>query len=251
MAIWALSDLHLSFSVPEKSMEVFGPAWKNYTEKVEHFWKLKVAKEDLILIAGDISWAMRPEEALIDLEWIHALPGTKVIIKGNHDFWWPSATKLAKILPPSIHFIQNNAFHWNEVAIGGSRLWDSSEYRFDSLISFQENPRAKKKSEEELQRAQKEEEKIFMRELERLKLSLSCLNPKAPIKIAMTHYPPIGNDLLPSLASQILEQYGVQICVFGHLHSVKKEKPLFGKARDVHYFLTSCDYLDFSPLCIF
>lgn len=230
-------------------MEAFGPLWKNYAERIEISWRKKISSEDLVLIAGDISWAMRLEEAVIDLRWIDALPGTKVMIKGNHDFWWSSLSKLNKVMPPSIHCIYNNAFTWKGVTVGGTRLWDTKEYRFDSLIHFVENPATKQQT-VDAEKKEEEDERIFLRELERLKLSLKMLDPSAKIRIAMTHYPPIGADLKPSRAAEILEEYKIDFSIFGHLHSLKKDKPLFGEARGIRYFLTSCDYLDFEPIMI-
>ena len=243
MSVWALSDPHLALSVPSKSMEVFGPKWRRYAERIRDGWHQKVGPEDLVLIPGDISWAKKLEEALIDLEWIDALPGTKVILKGNHDYWWPSSSKLVQSLPPSIHFIYNNAFQWQDIAIGGSRLWDTDEYNFNGYIEFQENPLSKEKEPHP-----EEDQKIFARELERLKLSLSQLDPKAKVRIALTHYPPIGADLKPSLTSNILESFNIQYCVFGHLHNVKPHSLPFGAARGVNYIFASCDYLDFIPV---
>ncbi len=228
-------------------MAVFGPAWVEYTDKIAHFWKTRIAKEDLVLLPGDISWAMRIEEADADLRWIDALPGTKLLLRGNHDYWWSSNAKMQKTLPPTIHFIHNNSFTWGDVAIGGSRLWDTPEYNFQAFVEFRDNPRAKPPAPVK----KEEEEKIFLRELDRLRLSLSQLDPRAKIKIAMTHYPPIGADLQPSRASQILEEFGISICVFGHLHNLKKEcLPLFGTARGIRYELTSCDVIDFMPVKI-
>ena len=225
-------------------MEAFGPLWAGYTEKIEKHWRELISPDDLVLVPGDISWAMRLDDALVDLRWIDALPGTKVLIKGNHDYWWSSKTKLMKVMPPSIHVIQNDVFNWKDVTIGGSRLWDSDEYRFNHLVHFQENPSATKEVP-----SKEEDRKIFDRELERLKLSLKQLNPSSTLRIALTHYPPIGTDLAPSRASAILEENGIQICVFGHLHSLKKTSaPLFGEIRGVRYILSSCDYLDFIPL---
>jgi predicted phosphohydrolase len=243
MKIWALADLHLAISVPSKTMEVFGPAWHRYMERIAENWRAVVQPDDLVLIPGDICWAMRLDEAVIDLKWIDALPGTKVILRGNHDYWWSSASKMAKVMPPSIHFIHNSVFNWNGVTIGGSRLWDSHEYQFGSIVQMRENPLAAPREEKE-----DESEKIFVRELERLKLSLSQLDPKANLRIAMTHYPPIGLDLKPSRASQILEEYKIDICLFGHLHNIAATQPLFGEARGVEYLFTSCDYLNFHPL---
>lgn len=248
MSVWALSDPHLAFGVPSKTMEAFGPSWKQYAEKIQAHWKKLIGPDDLVLLPGDISWAMTLDVALVDLCWIDALPGTKVILRGNHDYWWSSASKLAKAMPPSIHFIHNNIFLWNGIAIGGSRLWDTPEYSFNKFVEFQENPRARIKTPEELAHEKEEEERIFIRELERLKLSLSLLPKAAKLKIAMTHYPPIGADLAPSRASDILETFKIDICVFGHLHNVRRGSLPFGEARGVKYLFTSCDYLDFTPM---
>jgi hypothetical protein len=245
MKIWAISDPHLSFSVPEKNMTVFGPLWDQYIDKMEIHWRRLVSNEDLVLIPGDISWAMRLEDALVDLNWIDNLPGIKVILKGNHDYWWSSNAKMAKVMPPSIYFLSKNALTFDGIAIGGARLWDSQEYRFDTVIAYQENPRIK-----DTVHDANADEKIFLRELERLKLSLSGMDQNTKLKIAMTHYPPIGLDLKPSRASVILEEYNIDICVFGHLHSLKKTGPLFGEARGVKYILASCDYLDFQPFLL-
>lgn len=249
MRIWAIADLHLSFGVKNKSMDYFGPAWVGHAEKIAHNWQAVIASDDLVLIPGDISWAMKVEEAVADLQWIHQLPGTKVLLKGNHDYWWGSLNKIAPLLPPSIHLIQNNAFFWKGVAIGGARLWDTPEYSFSQYIEYRENPREKKK---DLDEAIQEDldAKLFERELQRLQLSLSQLHRDAKLRIAMTHYPPIGADLKPSRASAILEQYKIDICVFGHLHSIKEGFSLFGLQNKIRYELASCDYLRFHPICL-
>ncbi|HSX04497.1 MAG TPA: metallophosphoesterase [Rhabdochlamydiaceae bacterium] len=247
MTIWALSDPHLSFGAPGKSMEAFG--WKNYQERIKSAWEKEVSPDDLVLLPGDISWAMKLQDALIDLMWIDALPGTKLLLKGNHDYWWPTSQKLSSALPPSIKFVYNNAFKWKDVAIGGSRLWDTDEYHFDAFVEYAFNPMATKEP-IDVEKSMEEDRKIFDRELERLKLSLSQMDPKAKFRIAMTHYPPIGADLRPSRASKILEDAGIEICVFGHLHNVRKGELPFGEARGVRYIFASCDYIDFNPVKI-
>jgi predicted phosphohydrolase len=248
MNIWAIGDLHLSFGVANKSMDIFGPAWENHAEQIKKHWLELIAPEDLVLIPGDISWAMKLEDVVADLQWIHALPGTKVMIKGNHDYWWSSLKKMVSLLPPSIHLIQNNAFLWKGIAVGGARLWDTPEYNFSSFIDFRENPKAKLKNKEELIQEDLSE-KIFERELQRLDMSLASLDPSAKLRIAMTHYPPIGADLAPSRASKILEARNIDICVFGHLHNLKKECKLFEKEKGpVRYLLTSSDFIDFRPV---
>lgn len=250
MTVYALSDPHLSFGVSNKSMEIFGPLWKDYTGKMEENWRACVKEEDLVLLPGDISWALRLEDALADLNWIAALPGTKLILRGNHDYWWTSPKKMKEVMPPSIHFIQNDVFNWNGISFGGARLWDTEEFNFNAYIDFQENPKAKKRSEEEYAAKKEQDVKLFDRELQRLELSLKQLDPHAKIRVALTHYPPVSADLKPSRASDILEKYGIEICVFGHLHNLKKDAKLFGEARGIRYLLTSCDYLNFAPLKI-
>ncbi|MBI3508249.1 MAG: metallophosphoesterase [Chlamydiia bacterium] len=247
--IWAIGDLHLSFGVANKSMDVFGPQWAEHAEKMAAHWKQIVHPEDLVLIPGDISWAMRLEEVIPDLAWIDALPGTKVLIKGNHDYWWGSLKKITEILPPSLHVIQNNAFTWKGVTIGGARLWDTAEYNFSAFVEFKENPKARAIDTEEL--VQEEfAQKLFDKELERLKLSLSQLDPQAKVRLAMTHYPPIGADLQASRAAQILEQHGIQACVFGHLHSIRDQSLQFGERKEVRYLLASADYIHFQPIAV-
>lgn len=231
MRVWAIADLHLAVSTPDKKMDVFGPRWENYMEKIRQNWLHVVGKDDLVLIAGDISWAKKLDKATLDLEWIESLPGTKVMIKGNHDYWWESVGKVRQKLGPSTHVIQNDAFHWGDFSIGGARLWDTPEYRF-----WGEKPLTA------------EDERIFERELQRLEMSLMALKKDAPYKIAMTHYPPVGPLLAPSRASHLFEKYGVHTCVFGHLHNIN---PPFGAARGVNYYLTSSDALEFKPLNLF
>ncbi len=245
MNIWAFSDLHLSLGNPDKSMEFFAGAWENYVEKIQKGWEKVVGKEDLVLIAGDISWACKLEKALIDLEWIGKLPGRKLMVKGNHDYWWTNKNKIKGSLPSSIEVLQNDSWEEGDIGVAGSRLWDTQEFHFDSIVEKVHNPRAFRREKELNQ-----DEKIFVRELMRLEKSLKSLSFKAKRRIVMTHYPPIGVDLKPSRASSLLEKYEVDICIFGHLHNVKKNRKLFGKKGRVSYFLTSCDFLSFEPLLL-
>lgn len=252
MTIWAIADLHLAISVPKKTMEVFGPNWKNYQERIEENWRDLVKEDDLVLLPGDICWAKHLDEALVDLQWIHSLPGTKVMIRGNHDYWWGSYGKLQKALPPSLHAIHHNAFQWGEVSIGGSRLWDTIEYSFDRYIQW--NPTSPWKDSSppqeprDLEEKKKQDERLFQRELNRLELSLKAMDPNASTRLVMTHYPPIGADLAPSRVSKLLHAYNVQICCFGHLHQLKKDNPpLFGEADGIHYHFVAGDHLAFVP----
>lgn len=248
MSIWAIADLHLSLGVPDKAMDVFGPQWIDHAEKIAQAWREQIKETDLVLIAGDISWAMHVEEAKPDLEWIGKLPGTKVMIKGNHDYWWGSLSKIKTILPGSCHLVQNNAFHWHEVAIAGARLWDIPGLDFSSIITFEKHERVKNLTATD---HSAESEKIYLRELGRLETSLKAMNPRAQLRIAMTHYPPIGLDGQETEVSRLLEKYEVNACVFGHLHNVKKGERLFGKFRTIQYDLVACDFLNnFTPLRI-
>lgn len=244
--IWAIADLHLSFGVPNKSMEAFGDEWKNWTDTLKKNWIEKISPDDLVLIPGDISWAMHVKDAIPDLEWIDNLPGTKVMVRGNHDFWWASKSKASKILPPSIHIIQNDVFNFQGVSVAGARLWDTAEFNFFPFIDIKEGTPAKAltayggKSEKN--------EKVYARELGRLQLSLNELDQDALLKVCMTHYPPIGAELKDSKASKLLEAHTIDFCVFGHLHSLKKGISLFGKKNHICYLLSSCDYLKFQPI---
>ena len=219
-----------------KSMEIFG--WKDHPKKVEAAWREKIAIDDIILLAGDLSWAMSVPGVIPDLQWLESLPGKKILIRGNHDYWWKSITKLRSLPFPSIHFIQNDSWTSGDVSIGGTRLWDSNEYQFGNYVA------QRKGSEMEPREVN---QTIFNREIERLKLSCSRLQPSAKTRIIMTHYPPIGADLKTSMASKILEDYRIGICIFGHLHGVLPSLQ-FGEKNGVHYILTSCDHINFTPI---
>jgi predicted phosphohydrolase len=245
MKIWAIGDLHLSFGVANKSMAIFGPQWREHARTIEESWKATVGPDDLVLVPGDISWALKLEDALADLHWIDRLPGTKVLLKGNHDYWWGSLKKVSAVLPPSLHLIQNNAFSWKSAVIGGTRLWDTSQYHFGEYLA---QAPISRDSDKETQAQKDLGKKIFERECQRLEISLASLPSEAKIRIAMTHYPPIGADLQPSVTSQLLEKYRIDICVFGHLHGIKEGLALFGIKNNVRYVLASSDYLRFSPV---
>ncbi|MBA2728666.1 MAG: metallophosphoesterase [Parachlamydiaceae bacterium] len=248
MAVWAIADLHLSFGVPDKAMDLFGPQWTDHPEKIKEHWLSLISPDDLVLIAGDISWAMTPEQAKPDLNWIGQLPGTKLLIRGNHDYWWTSLSKAEKVLPPSMHLIQNNACTWKNISVAGARLWDTPEYAFGEWIDYRDNPKAKILATEPDPNLPAETLRLFQRELSRLETSLKAMDKHADTRIVMTHYPPIGGLLLESEVSKLLEKYHVDICVFGHLHNLQQNVPLFGKRNEISYYLTACDYLNFIPL---
>ncbi len=251
MKIFAVGDLHLSHS-GEKPMDIFGSQWKNHADKIAENWKALVGEGDLVLIPGDLSWAMHLEEAAADLQWINELPGKKVLLKGNHDYWWPGISRLrTQYKDSSLFFLQNDSFTFGQAAIGGTRLWDAPDIDLPYFDPLQ-NPTTDNKpalnsygSDEERAR----EEKIFKRELGRLELSLASMDRTAPLRIVMTHFPPTNESGKDTILTRILEAHKINICVFGHLHSL--ELP-YGKTWDyeknhVRYVLVSCDAVKFSP----
>ncbi len=225
MRVFALGDLHLSFSVC-KPMDRFGPLWEQHTEKIETAWQETVTDDDLVLIPGDISWAMRLEEVLADLSFIGRLNGKKAMIRGNHDYWWNSLTKLRSILPNSVYALQCDALQMGCFSVGGTRLWDLEQSSTTA-----------------------EGKKIYDREMIRLMLSLDRMDKNSK-RIVMTHYPPFDAAHPDAPAVEILEQYGIGHVVYGHLHGKAHKAAFNGDRNGVDYRLVSADYLDFRPLQI-
>jgi len=239
--IFAIADLHLALGTPEKAMDPFGPVWKNHPKPLEVWWKANIGPDDLILIPGDISWAKKLDEAFTDLAWLDSMPGQKVLLQGNHDYWWSSLKKLKELPFKTLHFIQNNTLRFGDIVIGGSRLWDTHEYSFPGeKVEVAGVKMHEKKFDPE------EQERIFVRELGRLRESLKQMGEGR--KIVLTHYPPIGKDLKPSRASEIIAESGASLCLFGHLHHVPLGSLPFGKAQGVEYRLISFDYLNGIPI---
>lgn len=230
MKIFAVGDLHLSFDERiKKPMDVFGPSWKNHEQRLKENWIKQVSDDDIVIICGDISWGLRLDEAMADFRWIEALPGKKIITKGNHDLWWTSMSKLNKI-SESITFLQNDAYIAGDIAICGTRGWICPGTEgFDA-----------------------HDEKIYKRELMRLKMSLdSAVKSGAKKIIAALHYPPCNDKFQPSGFTEMLTEYGVKCCVYGHLHG----KDAFGNGfqgvmNGVEYKLVSLDYVDAKPVNI-
>lgn len=229
-------------------MDRFGEEWVRHPEKIKANWERLVGPEDIVVVPGDISWAKKFEAALADLKWLGELPGKKVILRGNHDIWWPSLTLLEQEIPSNIKFIQNNHVKIGPFIFFGSRMWDTVEYSVFDLIEWDPKKGAIPgvKSGGDL----KEQERIYDRELLRLKLSVDSISHEtAGIRIGLSHYPPLDHLLKPSRASDLYAQAGAKHVIFGHLHSVKKELQgkAFGNLNGTEYHLTSCDYIDFTP----
>ncbi len=231
MKIYAISDLHLSFAC-NKPMDIFGGNWEGYTDKIKANWQAKVKEEDIVLIAGDISWAMKLDEVHEDLAWIDKLNGTKIIIKGNHEYWWNSISAVRSILPPSIKAIQNDAIKIGNFVFCGTRGWVVPEP--NKMLS-------------------EEDEKIYKRELERLKLTLTyadSLREEGDKLILMMHFPPYNLQKQDNEITSLIESYGVNKVVFGHLHGYTKCDKLTEK-NGISYFFTSCDHINNDPVLLY
>lgn len=232
MRIFAISDLHLSFT-SNKPMDKFGEHWSLHHEKIGESWRRDVTPEDIVLIPGDHSWALKLDEAIPDLTWIGALPGTKVMGKGNHDLWWHSPARLEALGLPQTKWLQNNAFIFGDVGIVGTRGW-----------SF---PRGGDTDED------RQDEKIYRREIERLKLSYQAIGklrkdaPPLRALVCMLHYPPLLSDRRESEFSELLEGEGTTHCVYGHMHLSHRHRVFRGEQRGVRYECVSCDFNDFAP----
>ena len=221
MKVYAISDLHLSINNP-KPMNIFGPVWDNYLEEIEKDWNSRVNDDDIVLIPGDISWAMKLDSALPDLEYICNFTGNKIIVKGNHDYWWSSISELRSHLTNKTYAIQNDAIKIGNYIIGGSRGWTPADNGFESP----------------------EDEKIYKRELIRMDLSLKSmknLQTNGEKMIVMTHFPPFNFRMEDNDMTRLFENYGVDVVVYGHLHKYDKNQKLYYERNGVKYYLTSCD----------
>jgi len=245
--IFAIGDLHMPGGTG-KLMDKFGEHWVGHAGRIARAWDAGVGPEDLVLVPGDISWAMRLRDAESDLAWLSERPGRKLLIRGNHDYWWQSIGKVRAALPPSCHAIQNDAWvdPLGRVAVAGSRLWDVPGLDLGPIF----NPGQPATTEATSREAYDPHgaEKIFARELERLKISLGAMPPSAPVRIAMLHYPPTNPALEGTEVTDLLERHGVHACVFGHLHNVRSEVTFDGTRNGIRYVLTSADFLSFCPL---
>lgn len=224
VSIFAIGDLHLPGKSHNKSMDVFGEAWKNHFEKIKTDWQTRVKHSDVVLIPGDISWAMHLEDALDDLNDIARLKGRKVLLKGNHDYWWSSVQQIRKLLPNDMFIIQNDCVELDEYIFGGTRGW---------MIPCQNaelNPN---------------DTKIYLRELNRLELSLSNFLNSDKKKIGLCHFPPLLDYERETGFSSLFSKYQAQYVVYGHLHSDSIKTAFEGTHRGVKYALTSADALDF------
>lgn len=230
MSIYAIADLHLSLSVGEsKTMEVFG-GWENYVEKIEKNWVRTVSRTDTVVVAGDLSWAMKLEEAYRDFLFLENLPGRKILIKGNHDYWWSSKSKINQYLKEkdflSISIIYNSAETAENYAICGTRGWF-------------------------LESKEREDAKILNREIGRLKRSIEIGKQTGLEPVVFLHYPPVYDNFECEEILNVLLENKIKRCYYGHLHGrVSGKKAKVGEYRGIDFRLISSDQINFTPVLV-
>ena len=227
MSIYVIGDLHLSFET-DKPMDIFGNNWFNHAEKIKENWIKKVTENDTVIIPGDFSWATYLEETYKDFEFLNSLPGKKVLLKGNHDYWWTTVTHMNKFLKENnfenIYFLHNNSYLIEDIIITGTRGWINSYQSPDNY-------------------------KILKRENDRLKLSIKDGINKYGEKeiIVFMHYPPFYKEEVDNEIDFIktMKNFNVSKCYYGHLHADSHKEAIEGKINDIEFKLISSDYLNF------
>ncbi len=230
MALYTIGDTHLSLGA-QKPMDVFGGVWRNYEEKLRQSLTDLLTEEDVLVIAGDFSWGMSLEEALPDFRFLDQFPGKKVLLKGNHDYWWETVSKMQRFFEKnainSLQFLHNNCIFYKGVALCGTRGWF-----YDPAAS--------------------QEDKIFRREVIRLEASLKAAREQdgGCQLICFLHYPPVFAGTEVPEITRLLESYGVSQCYYGHLHGESCRGAFNGRRGGVDYHLISADYVQFRPVTI-
>ena len=223
MAIYTIGDLHLSLGC-EKPMDIF-PGWQGYMEKLERHWNTLVRPEDTVVLAGDTSWAMKLEDTVADFSFLQRLPGQKLLLKGNHDYWWTTVKKMERFLQEngfdSLHILHNNSILAEELAVCGTRSW-----MFDVGESH--------------------DEKVMNRELGRLRASLDAAQEGAE-RVAFLHYPPVYPNANAQQVIDLLKEYNVKRCFYGHLHGNAIRFAVQGMVDGIEYRVISADALAFCP----
>ena len=229
MKIWALSDPHLGFAC-DKPMDIFGDNWSEYVSKIKANWERLVKNDDVVLLPGDISWALKIEDAVPDLEWLGKLPGTKIIIKGNHELWWSSFAKVKSILPPSIIALQNNSVKIGNNIFCGTRGWQVREPGKPYTD---------------------QDQKIYNREVIRLNLTLNDMEKQRKPEdkvIFLTHFPPYNSRREESEFTKAFGEHKVSAVVFGHVHGKNDSVDLQLLKNGIKYYQTSTDQIGHCPV---
>lgn len=228
MSIYAIADLHLSFHNP-KPMDIFGNNWENHTEKIKQDWENKIKEDDLVLLPGDFSWETYLEDTYDDFSFLNQLPGKKLLLKGNHDYWWTTLASMRRFLKENhfenIDFIYNNSYEYDGYMITGTRGWNLNS----------------------------DDKKIFQREVGRLNLSLENgiqFFGKDKKIITCMHYPPITKNTITSKEKwdfiNTMKKFRVEKCLYGHLHADSHKEAIEGKIEGIEFTLVSADYLKFN-----
>ncbi len=230
MSLYAISDLHLSF-YKEKPMDIFDSVWKNHPQKILDRWNSTVSENDTVLVPGDVSWGKNLNEATPDLEFIYNLKGKKILLTGNHDYYWNSTQKLNEMFN-SMYFLKNNFYEFEDYLVCGTRGWlCPGDTRYTD-----------------------HDKKIYLREVGRLKLSLESAVNSGKYNdniILMMHFPPTNDKHDKSEFIELIEKYNIKRVIYGHLHGKKKyDNSLIGNENNVEYSLVSADYLGFKPIKI-
>ncbi|MCL2626074.1 MAG: metallophosphoesterase [Cystobacterineae bacterium] len=254
MRLFAIADLHLP-STRQKDMECFG--WLGHPNTLAQRWDAAVTPEDGVVVAGDISWALKPAEAAQDFAWLHARPGKKILLRGNHDYWWPHSTRklqaLFEAFPSIVGCVHNSAVCCGPYVISGSRLWDFAE----PPCAMHPHTHTLHPQGETMPSipAMPDLAQMIQRETQRLKTSLDeaqkyiQANPRL-IHVVASHFPPLYADGAPSPFSTLIESHSPQHCVYGHLHGPSLSSGFVGMHGGVHYVLASADAADFCPLLL-
>lgn len=225
MALYTIGDLHLSFA-KDKPMDVFGANWQNHAEKLRQGFS-SLGKDDLTVLCGDLSWGMDLEETAPDFHFVDQLPGRKIVLKGNHDYWWTTAARMKRFFEQegikSIDILHNNCFFYGDLAICGTRGWFYEE-----------------------ERGGEHDGKIMRREVMRLEASLKAAGERE--KLVFLHYPPIYQSYRCDAILELLEQHGVKLCCYGHIHGKGRALAFNGRIGETAFRLVSADAVGFQPV---
>lgn len=227
MSLFAIADTHLSLA-SDKPMDIFG-GWENYVERLTDNWNALVKNDDTVVIAGDISWAMNLEQTKTDFSYLNNLPGRKIIMKGNHDYWWTTMTKMNNFLSEqnfnTLEILHNNCCQYEEYGICGTRGWiNEPNVEFDA--------------------------KVLAREAQRLETSIKAALAKELKPIVFLHYPPIYAGSCNYDILDVLYKYKIRDCYYGHLHGKSCDYAINGERDGINFRLISCDFLQFKPIKI-
>lgn len=227
MSLYTISDLHLSLG-SQKPMDIF-EGWSDYVEKIKNNWQNKIGENDTIVIPGDVSWAMSLQEFKNDAAFLESLPGKKMIIKGNHDFWWSTVSKMNHFLMEN-NFASISIIHNNSAAVGSAAVCGTRGWFYDQQDSL--------------------DKKIMLREVGRLRLSLESAAASRLEPIVFLHFPPVYGNYECTEITDLLSKYPVRRCYYGHLHGRAAQRAFSGEYKGILYKLVSCDSIGFNPIKI-